>query len=152
MSEVAARIAAYFEACNSGEAARIAEHFTEDAAIYDTNHGPVLGREAIGRFWASIAERWRPARWYIDTLVEGIDAAAIEWTMTGRHRDTPFTVRGSEHYEFAGGLIAVIRQYWTFDADSPGSELCGYPYDTDPRFAPRAGLPAGKPWSGGQAS
>ena len=48
--------------------------------------------------------------------------------MRGTHDGEPFTVRGSEHYRFAGELIAEIRQYWSFDREHPGSELIDYPY------------------------
>ena len=40
----------------------------------------------------------------------------------------PFVFRGSEHYRFRDTLIDEIRQYWTFDAERPGSTLVGFDY------------------------
>ncbi len=46
----------------------------------------------------------------------------------------PLNRRGSEHYQFRESLIAEIRQYWTFDASSPGSGLIDYPYGDSNRL------------------
>ena len=122
------RIRDYFEACNSGDGTKIAENFTPDGVVYDTNHAPVVGRDGIGAFFQKIVSKWSGARWTVDRIVEDGDAAAIEWSMSGLHEGRPFTVRGSEHYRFEDGLIKEIRQYWTFDPSNPGSELQGYDY------------------------
>lgn len=121
-------IRSYFAACTAGDSAAVAAHFTTDATIYDTNHAPVRGRDAIGAFWARVHDRWGAARWTLDSAIVEGDSAAIEWSMHGTHEGRAFVVRGSEHYRFADGLIAEIRQYWTFDPDAPGSELVGYDY------------------------
>lgn len=113
----------------------VTDCFTADAVIYDTNHAPVTGRETIGRFWAKIAAKWSGATWEVHTYLGDDEHAATEWSMHGQYGGRPFTVRGSEHYDFVDGRIAQIRQYWTFDPASPGSELIGFPYDEDPRFA-----------------
>lgn len=125
----------YFAACSKGWVDDVTDCFTEDAVIYDTNHAPVVGREAIGRFWEKIAATWSGATWELHTYLGGDERAATEWSMHGQAGGCPFTVRGSEHYDFVDGRIAQIRQYWTFDPESPGSELVGFPYDSDPRFA-----------------
>ena len=130
------RVLAYFAACGGGTPAEIGSHFTEDAAIYDTNHRPVLGREAIGQFWSRVREQWSGASWHVDTLVEDADGLAIEWSMAGVREGEPFIVRGSEHYAFEGDLIRQIRQYWSFDPEAPASELVDFPYADDPRFRP----------------
>ena len=124
------RIRAYFDACTHGDAAAIGGHFTPDATIYDTNVPPVQGREAIGRFWVRVREKWGGAVWQVDAVLAASDRAAIEWTMTGRDPATgnAFNVHGAEWYRFADGLIAELRQYWTFDATAPGSQLLGYAY------------------------
>ena len=57
--------------------------------------------------------------WLVERIVEDETSAAIEWRMDGEHQGNKFEVR-SEHYQFRD-LIAEIRQYWTFDASSPGS-------------------------------
>lgn len=124
-------IRSYFDACTSGTPDDIAAHFTEDAVIWDTNHGPVRTAAGIGQFWSKIRAKWDGARWVVDSVVEDDDVAAIEWSMHGDNSGDAFVVRGSEHYDFRDDLIASIRQYWTFDADDPGSELVDYPYGTD---------------------
>ena len=124
------RIAQYFEACSSESAADIASHFTADAVIYDTNLEPFRGAAAIGDAWVKIRTDWLGARWTVDSLVTDGRAAAIEWSMTGTDPRTgqPFVFRGSEHYRFADGLVAEIRQYWTFDPKRLTTGLRGYPY------------------------
>jgi ketosteroid isomerase-like protein len=125
--EVQSRLQSYFAACNGGTAQEIAAHFAPDAVVYDTNHPPVRGPGAIGAFFAGVRERWGGAAWTTDGLVAGGAAAAVEWTMTVPG-DPPLRIRGSDHYTFEGGLIAEVRQYWTFDPAAPATELRGYPY------------------------
>jgi hypothetical protein len=128
--DAAERIRAYFEACGRGSAADITSHFTAEAVIYDTNIEPVRGADAIGEMWVKVRERWGGARWTVDSVVAQGDAAAIEWTMTGVDPadQRPFAFRGSEHYRFdQRGLIAEIRQYWTFDRAILDTGLRGYP-------------------------
>jgi len=123
------RIEAYFAACGSGDAERVAAHFSDDAVIYDTNHSPVRGAATIGAFWASVGARWGGASWHVDRYLGAGDEAAIEWTMvasTPRH----FVVRGSEWYRFdEEGRITEIRQYWTFDRNRLDTGLVGFPYE-----------------------
>lgn len=147
-ADIEARITGYFDACTSGNAAAVAGHFTDDAVVYDTNHAPVRGAATIGRFWSRIASKWQGASWHCERLVTDGDTAAIEWKMSGTTSASrggagsavPFAVRGSEHYDFGprdeGGerLIAEIRQYWTFDAEHPSSELVDYPYGEPDRL------------------
>jgi hypothetical protein len=122
-------VRAYFEACTNGRAEDIASCFTHDAVIYDTNHSPIRGRTAIGAFWTGVRDRWAGAIWVADAGLEDGDVAAVEWSMHGLTERGRFVFRGSEHYRFEEDLIAEIRQYWTFDAEEPGSELLGYQYD-----------------------
>ncbi len=124
------RIEAYFAACSEASSAAIAEHFTEDAVIYDTNIRPVTGNQAIGRMWVKVRERWRGAVWTVDSFVGDEAGAAIEWSMTGTNPDDDkaFVFRGSEHYAFDETLISEIRQYWTFDADKLDTGLVDYDY------------------------
>ena len=129
------RIEAYFDACNRGDAAGIASHFTPDAVVFDTNHAPVRGAQTIGAFWTKIRTKWVNTRWHVDSCVVAGEHAAIEWTVTGTHPTRgAFCVRGSEHYRMADGLIDEIRQYWTFDGDDPGAQLHGFPYGERPNF------------------
>ena len=139
------RIERYFEACSEGTADEIGSHFTVDAAIYDTNIRPIIGRDTIGEMWVKVRERWQGARWHVDTFVGDIDGAAIEWSMTGTDPTSgrAFVFRGSEHYIFDDAtsavtpfadtapqscLIAEIRQYWTFDPDQLDTGLLGFAY------------------------
>lgn len=129
------RIEAYFDACNRGDAGAIAAHFCDDAVVYDTNHAPVRGAATIGKFWTKIREKWGDAFWHVDACLVAGDRAAIEWTFCGTHPERGrFCARGSEHYRLRETRIAEIRQYWTFDAESPGAELHGFPYDTRAGF------------------
>ncbi|WP_419920557.1 nuclear transport factor 2 family protein [Candidatus Poriferisodalis sp.] len=138
-ADIEQTITGYFDACTSGQAAAVAEHFTDDAVIFDTNHVPIASAATIGQFWSRIAAKWQGAAWHVERLVTDGDTAAIEWVMTGTAptpdgSDAAFAVRGSEHYDFAQSnetgelLIAEIRQYWTFDPSQPSSELVEYPY------------------------
>jgi ketosteroid isomerase-like protein len=144
-ADIEARIVGYFDACTSGDGDAVASHFADDAVVYDTNHAPVRGAATIGRFWSRIAAKWQGAAWRCERLVTDGDTAAIEWKMSGTiaadsDGDVPFAVRGSEHYDFGppgdsgGRLIAEIRQYWTFDAEHPSSELVDYPYGQPDRL------------------
>ena len=121
-------IRAYFESCNTGTPEEIAAHFTEQAVIYDTNHGPVRTAAGIGLFWQKIRAQWQGAVWTVDRVVSDGDTAAIEWNMAGEGDRGRFVFRGSEHYGFEGPLIAEIRQYWTFDQSKSDTGLVGYPY------------------------
>ncbi len=134
-------VESYFAACTAGDAPAIAGHFRADATVYDLNHDPVQGAEAIGAFYVRVRDRWKGASWEVNTFADGPDAstAAAEWTMRGEAAGKPFTVRGSEHYEFAAGWISQIRQYWTYDRHNPETGLRGYPYATDPRFTDPGG-------------
>lgn len=126
------RITSYFEACGTGTAPDIARHFTDDAVIYDTNIRPMVSAEGIGADWVRVRDRWRGARWTVDSIVSEGDVAAIEWSMTGTDPATgcDFVFRGSEHYRFEPGtnLIEQIRQYWTFDPQRLDTGLIDYPY------------------------
>ena len=127
--KAAQRIAAYFDACNRGDAQAIASHFTPEAIVYDTNHKPVRGAETIGAFWTKIRAKWVNTRWHVDSCIAEGDHAAIEWSVTGTHPTRgAFCVRGSEPYRLVDGKIDEIRQYWTFDPEQPGAALHHFPY------------------------
>jgi ketosteroid isomerase-like protein len=118
----------YFAACGRADADRVAACFTADAVLYDTNHPPVVGATAIGRFWADVATRRGGARWEIDTMLEGPNTVAMEWSMHGERHGRPFTAHGSDHYTLRDGRIAEVHQYWVLDRDHSDSGLIGYPY------------------------
>ena len=128
------RIRSYFAACSSGSRDEVASHFTKDATIYDTNHPPIVSADNIGNFWVQIRAKWIDANWIVERVVEDQNSAAIEWCMDGKYQGDNFAIRGSEHYQFQDGLIAEIRQYWTFDSLSPGGGLIDYPYGQSNRL------------------
>jgi len=130
------RINAYFHACGHGTADDIADHFTAEATIFDTNIRPVTGAAKIGTMWVKVRERWLGATWHVDSFVGDANGAAIEWRMHGTNpiNNQPFTFCGSEHYRFASppnqaaNLISEIRQYWTFDPEHLNTGLVDYQY------------------------
>jgi ketosteroid isomerase-like protein len=108
-----AHIESYFRACNTGAAADIANHFTEHAVLFDTNHKPIRGATSIGAACVKIRERWGGV-WSLQSCVSNdtAAAAAVEWAMTGtdQRQGRTFTFRGSEHYSFEDGRFAEVRQ------------------------------------------
>ncbi|MES1926061.1 nuclear transport factor 2 family protein [Salinisphaera sp. T31B1] len=128
------QVTRYFHACSHESAEAIAACFCPEAVVYDNNHRPVRGAQAIGAFYVTVRDRWQGASWHVDTFLDGPAAAASEWTMRAQVNGTTAMVRGSEHYEFEGDLIRQIRQYWRFDPDTVATGLIDYPYDADSRF------------------
>ncbi len=131
MDERERTVRAYNAACSSDIAADIMAFFTPDAVIYDLNHPPVVGREAIGAFWAKVRARWGGATWATDHVVSDGRTVVAEWTMHGvstGQGDAPFAFRGADVFVFAGPLISEIRQYWRFDPARLDSGLVGYAY------------------------
>lgn len=130
------RIDEYFRACGHGSAQDIAEHFTAEAVIFDTNIRPMRTASGIGEAWAKVRKRWGGAEWSVDSFVSDGDVAAIEWSMTGHDSDSgrDFRFRGSEHYVFDGdqNLISEIRQYWTLDPVRLDTGLLDYDYSGSP--------------------
>ena len=121
----------YNAACSSGTVEQIIAFVADEAVIYDLNHPPVVGREAIGRFWDRIRTKWGGATWDVGLVIVDADqgVVAAEWTMHGTGADgAPFAFHGVDLYAFAGPLITEIRQYWRFDADRLASGLVGYDY------------------------
>jgi ketosteroid isomerase-like protein len=50
---------AYNEAVNNNDAAAIAALYTEDA-VFVSDHGPILGRQAIEKWYADVFKGWHP--------------------------------------------------------------------------------------------
>ena len=123
--DAAARVAAYFDACNTAPAAEIAACFTPDATIYDTVVPPVRGARVIAESVVALRTAWQGGRWSVDSVVAQGRHAAIEWTLRGRRGGMPAVLRGSEHYRLAeDGRIEEIRQYWS----DRGTGLNGFGY------------------------
>ena len=120
-------VRSYFDSCNDAPADVIAGHFTADAIVYDLNHPPVAGAEAIGRFWVQVRDRWEGARWTVDSLLASPTAVAVEWAMRGTRRGRPFTAYGADHFSIRRDRIAEVRQYWVLDGSRTDTGLMGHP-------------------------
>jgi ketosteroid isomerase-like protein len=120
-------IRSYYEALNSGDAERVAAHFTADAVHYYTRLGPHEGAEAIAQ-----NARWGveqiDGQWWMEHGIEQGDEAAIEWTMTWRDPKSgeERLNRGTEWFRLRDGLICEVRAYHHGDAKNPGGDLLGF--------------------------
>ena len=121
------RVRAYYEALNSGDAARVASHFTEDATHYYTRLDPHRGAEMIGQMteWAVANIE---ANWKVENEIEEGDQAVIEWTMTWRRAESgePRLDRGTEWFLFRDGKIAEIRAYYHSGPKNRQGNLLGF--------------------------
>jgi|WetSurMetagenome_2_1015567.scaffolds.fasta_scaffold323582_2 hypothetical protein len=127
------RIRDYFDACNSGEVARIAAHFEPDAVHYfppGMYQGPFRGSETIAERWRMAVETFGSV-WTVDQVIcdPPTRRAVIEWTHFKRSQGV--ILRGDEWYVFSpGGLIREIRAYYASpqDANLTSLELGGFDY------------------------
>jgi ketosteroid isomerase-like protein len=119
----AQRVRAYYEDLNSGDAGRVARHFTEDAVHYYTRRDPHVGAQAIAEN-AVLAVTHLNAVWTCEHLVESDDEVAIEWTMAFDHPRTGERLldRGAEFLAIRDGLICEVRAYY----DERGGDLKGF--------------------------
>ncbi len=121
-------IRSYYEALNSGDAERVAAHFTPDATHYYTRLGPHEGAETIGQM-TDLAVKSIEAHWTIENALEGDgDEAAIEWTMTWRDPKSGERRldRGTEWFVFRDGKIAEVRAYHHGGPKNPSGDLLGF--------------------------
>lgn len=120
-------VRSYYEALNSGDAARVAAHFTDDATHYYTRLEPHQGAETIGQMteWAVANIE---ANWKVENAIEEGDQAVIEWTMTWRHAESgePRLDRGTEWFLFRDGKIAEIRAYYHGGPKNRQGNLLGF--------------------------
>src|SRR3954453_151661 len=103
MAAAAHPVRAYYEGLNSGDADRVARHFTDDAVHYYTRREPHHGREIAEN--AALAVNPLGAVWRLAHLVASDDEAAIEWTMEFTHGERRLLDRGAELFGFRDGLI-----------------------------------------------
>lgn len=124
------RIQAYYEDLNSGDAAAVARHFTDDAVHYYTRLGPHHGREIAEN--AEWAVETIEGRWSLEHLVADEEAgeAAIEWTMIWRDpRSGEARInRGAEMFRLRDGLISEVRAYHHGDPKNPEGNLLGFDF------------------------
>ena len=123
----------YFDACNSGDAARIAGYFEPDGVHYfppGMYEGPFRGAETIGRKWSEAVANLG-SYWTVDQCIcdPARRRAAIEWSHFKRRKGV--LLRGDEWYIFSSrGLIKEIRAYYACPAAVPARthELGDVPY------------------------
>jgi len=120
-------IRSYYEALNSGDAERVAAHFTEDATHYYTRLGPHEGAETIGQM-TDLAVNSIEAQWFVENAIEEGDQAAIEWTMTWRDPKSgeKRLDRGTEWFLFRDGKVAEVRAYHHGGPKNPSGDLLGF--------------------------
>jgi hypothetical protein len=109
----------FYEACNSGEVARMTPYLSPDAVHYFPAGGSISilhGAEAIAAAWRDAVLN-HGSRWTLDHVI--VDAergeAALEWT----HWKTNYGghVRGGEFYLFDHeGKITELRAYYAAPA------------------------------------
>jgi ketosteroid isomerase-like protein len=126
----AERVRAYYEALNTGNAAAVSAHFTDDAVHYYTRLGPHEGSETIGGF-AALGVQTIDAQWYVENLIEQGDQVAIEWTMTWRDPKSGAERldRGAEWFLIREGKIAEVRAYHHGSKKNPQGDLLGFDHE-----------------------
>jgi len=117
------RVRAYYEDLNSGDADKVARHFTPDAVHYYTRREPHVGARAIADN-AVLAVTHLNAVWTCEHLVESADEVGIEWTMAFDHPRTGERLldRGAEFLAIRDGLISEVRAYY----NERGGDLSGF--------------------------
>lgn len=122
-------IKAYFDGCNTGDAALIASALDRDVVHYFlASPQPIKGADAVARYWHKYWMTLDP-RWRVDKILVSGDEAVSEWSVDfcprgGTQRQK---VRGTEWYTMRGDKILEIRAYFHSE---PGKdfELAGFPY------------------------
>ena len=119
-------IRSYYEALNTGDADRVAAHFTDDAVHYYTRLGPHRGREIAAN--AKWGVETVDGQWWMEHGIEQGDEAVIEWTMTWRDPKSgeQRLNRGAEWFLFEAGKIAEVRAYHHGDSKNPSGDLLGF--------------------------
>jgi ketosteroid isomerase-like protein len=111
------RVRAYYDACNTGDAAAVAAFFADDAVHRFTRLPPLRGRDAIATQTAE-AVKHAQARWEVEHGIEQGDEAVIEFAnhWTDPRDGERKVVRGTEWVRFApDGRIEEIRAYYFRD-------------------------------------
>ena len=120
-------VRSYYDALNTGDADRVAEHFTDDATHYYTRLGPHEGARTIGEHTNWAVENI-DGQWAIESGIEDGERAVIEWTMTWKDPESGERRldRGTEWFEFRDGKIAEVRAYHHGGPKNPSGDLLGF--------------------------
>ena len=120
-------IRSYYEALNTGDAERVAEHFTDDAVHYYTRLGPHVGAQTIGEHTRWAVENI-DGQWHIDNALEDGEQACIEWAMTWRdpRSGERRLDRGTERFRFRDGHICEVRAYFHSGPRNRSGDLLGF--------------------------
>ena len=120
-------VRSYYEALNTGDADRVAEHFTDDAVHYYTRRPPHEGARTIGEH-TKMAVEVLEGQWFVENGIEEGDQAVIEWTMTWRDPKSGDRRldRGAEWFLFRDGLIAEVRAYFHGGRRNRSGDLIGF--------------------------
>jgi ketosteroid isomerase-like protein len=120
-------VRSYYEALNSGDPDRVAQHFTEDAVHYYTRLGPHEGARRIGEH-TMLSVETLGGRWFIEDAVDDGERVVIEWTMTWRdpRSGEPRLDRGTEWFEFRDGKISEVRAYHHSNEKNRSGDLLGF--------------------------
>jgi ketosteroid isomerase-like protein len=123
-------IRSYYEALNTGDPDRVADHFTDDATHYYTRLGPHQGARSIGDH-TKLAVDHLEGQWFVENGIAEGDQAVIEWTMTWRDPKSGERRldRGTEWFRFRDGKIAEIRAYHHSDAKNRQGNLLGFDHE-----------------------
>jgi ketosteroid isomerase-like protein len=127
MGALLEHVRSYYEALNSGDAERVASHFTDDAVHYYTRREPQHGARTIGEHTHWAVENI-DGQWNIEDAVDDGERVVIEWTMTWRspRSGEPRIDRGSEWFEFRDGKICEVRAYFHSDEKNRSGDLMGF--------------------------
>jgi ketosteroid isomerase-like protein len=128
VADLLAVVRSYYEALGSGDAERIAAHFTEDAVHYYTRRDPHVGARAIAEN-AVLGTDAIQGRWVLENGVADSEQAAIEWTMTWAdpRSGEPRLDRGAEFFSFREGRISEVRAYYHGGVPkNPSGDLVGF--------------------------
>ena len=120
-------IRSYYDALNTGDPDRVAEHFTDDAVHYYTRRDPHVGARAIGEH-TKLAVESIEGQWFMENGIEQHDQACIEWTMTWRDPKSGERRldRGAEWFLFRDGKIAEVRAYFHSGPKNRSGDLLGF--------------------------
>ena len=124
-------ISRYYDGCSTGDVPLLIGTLHPDVVHYflapNVGSAPVAGAEHLAHYWRKVTGMIG-ATWVVDHILDGVDEAVIEWTMSWMPAggDAPVATRGAEWFVFSGGLISEIRSYYQQRAET--TELEGFPY------------------------